>query len=271
MPRTRFRPPGCPEPIPGAWALPDRQPCRQVREPPCRQPRRWLIRDDSHERSASAPTWLRQTLGAHAGPPTSLNRPVLAGRRVRFLRLDLSAVKRAGHAPITERSTMSCSTCGREGCGSCCWPAGSSSRGSSWSAVKPCRCARASTDRSITRSGRSSVPLPVWESRTRSVGSTLIVQRTHRREAANVCRDHAHPGRPVGASRSRGPAAVASAPSTSGSRRCRSTPAGVHLRGPDPRDPADPSPLRQRRAGLVRVLLRRADLPGRDGRCCPFP
>ena len=41
---------------------------------------------------------LRQTTGAHAGPPTSLNRPVLAGRRVGFLRLDLSAVKRAARA-----------------------------------------------------------------------------------------------------------------------------------------------------------------------------
>lgn len=41
---------------------------------------------------------VRQTFGGPAGPPTSLNRPVLAGRRVRFLQLDHAAAKRAARA-----------------------------------------------------------------------------------------------------------------------------------------------------------------------------
>lgn len=40
----------------------------------------------------------RDTLGSKTSPRTSLNRPVLARRRVRFLRVSRSAMKKAGHA-----------------------------------------------------------------------------------------------------------------------------------------------------------------------------
>ena len=40
----------------------------------------------------------RRSLGSRGAPGTSLNRPVRAGRRIGVLRLDLAAVKEAGHA-----------------------------------------------------------------------------------------------------------------------------------------------------------------------------
>lgn len=98
--------PGVPEPIPGQWA-------------PEPVPGRWpLVADNvSHKLRAAGraaatltrPLRLlkrasvrmqvaRQTLGGSSAPRTSLNQVVRPGRRTRFLRLDLAAVKQAAHA-----------------------------------------------------------------------------------------------------------------------------------------------------------------------------
>lgn len=98
--------PGAPEPIPGQWA-------------PEPVPGRWpLVADNaSHKlraagRAAATLTHplrllkrasvrmrvARQALGASSAPRTSLNQVVRPGRRIRFLRLDLAAVRQAAHA-----------------------------------------------------------------------------------------------------------------------------------------------------------------------------
>ncbi len=97
--------PGAPEPLPEPWA-------------PEPVPGRWpLVADNvSHKlraagRAAATLThplrlagrsrvrmWVaRQALGASTAPRTSLNQVVRPGRRIRFLRLDLGAMKRAAH------------------------------------------------------------------------------------------------------------------------------------------------------------------------------
>ena len=98
--------PGAPEPVPEPWA-------------PGPVPGRWpLVADNvSHKlraagRAAATLTHplrllneasvrmrvARQALGASRAPRTSLNQVVRPGRRIRFLRLDLAAVKQAAHA-----------------------------------------------------------------------------------------------------------------------------------------------------------------------------
>jgi WS/DGAT/MGAT family acyltransferase len=89
--------PWTPEPIPGGWSLLIDNFARKTRT--ALQAAAML----AHPRQLAQAlgvlaTVVRQTFGEHAGPPTSLNRPVLSGRRVRFLQLDLAAVKRAARA-----------------------------------------------------------------------------------------------------------------------------------------------------------------------------
>ena len=89
--------PRTPEPIPGAWACLIDNLARKSRT--ALQAAAMLAHPRRLAQAVGVSAdLLRQTLGAHAGPPTSLNRPVLAGRRVGFLRLDLSAVKQAARA-----------------------------------------------------------------------------------------------------------------------------------------------------------------------------
>ncbi len=89
--------PWIPEPIPGGWSLLIDNLAHKTRT--ALQAAAML----AHPRRLAQAlgviaTVVHQTLGEHAGPLTSLNRPVLSGRRVRFLQLDLSAVKRAARA-----------------------------------------------------------------------------------------------------------------------------------------------------------------------------
>ena len=89
--------PWIPEPMPGAWSLLVDNVASKTRTAlrgaallahPRRLARAVEVIEDL----------IQQTLGAKAGPSTSLNQPVLSGRRIRFLRLDLSAVKRTARA-----------------------------------------------------------------------------------------------------------------------------------------------------------------------------
>ena len=89
--------PWVPEPIPGAWAclidnLARKSGTALQAAAMLAHPRRLA------QAVGVSADLVRQTLGEHAGPLTSLNRPVLSGRRVRFLRLDLPAVKRTARA-----------------------------------------------------------------------------------------------------------------------------------------------------------------------------
>ncbi len=88
--------PWIPEPIPGGWALLIDNLAHKARTAlqaaaMLAHPRQLV------EALGVLVSVLRQTFG-QAAPPTSLNRPVLSGRRVRFLELDLAAVKRAARA-----------------------------------------------------------------------------------------------------------------------------------------------------------------------------
>ena len=89
--------PWIPEPIPGGWSLLIDNLAHKART--ALEAAAMLAHPRRLARALGVIADLvRQTLGAHAGPPTSLNRPVLRGRRVRFLQLDLSAVRRASRA-----------------------------------------------------------------------------------------------------------------------------------------------------------------------------
>ena len=98
--------PGAPEPLPEPWA-PERVPGRwplvadnvshRFRAVGCAaamltHPLRLLNGASVRMRAA------RQALGASTAPRTSLNQVVRPGRRTRFLRLDLAAIKQAAHA-----------------------------------------------------------------------------------------------------------------------------------------------------------------------------
>lgn len=86
-----------PEPVPSAWALLADNLAGKVRS--AGSGAAALAHPIRVARAVSLFVMLaRETLGSKASPRTSLNHPVLARRRVRFLRVGRPAMKRAGHA-----------------------------------------------------------------------------------------------------------------------------------------------------------------------------
>ena len=89
--------PWSPEPIPGGWSL-----LADSLSAKLRTTGRWvraLIRPRELLRRMRMVTQVaRRSLGVEGAPHTSLNRQVGAGRRVRFLRLDLATMKQKAHA-----------------------------------------------------------------------------------------------------------------------------------------------------------------------------
>ena len=59
---------------------------------------------------------MKKSFGSTMAPVTSLNRPVLAGRRIRFNRTDLDKMKRIAHAYGGKVQRRGCWPCGRAAC-----------------------------------------------------------------------------------------------------------------------------------------------------------
>lgn len=123
-------------------------------------------------------TLTRQTLGAESSPLTSLNQPVLAGRRVRFIRLSRPAMKRAGHA---HHGTVNDVVLGL-------WSGGLrallQTRGELVAGLElvagQAVSLRSGFDKTVSNQvGTIMLPLPVWE-QDASRRLDLIVQRAHK-------------------------------------------------------------------------------------------
>lgn len=119
----------------------------------------------------------RETLGSKASPRTSLNQPVLARRRVRFLRVTRPAMKRAGHAHHGTVNDVVLAL----------WSGGLrkllESRGEHMEGLEltagQAVSLRSGLDRTVgNQVGTIMLPLPVWE-RDASRRLDLIVQRAH--------------------------------------------------------------------------------------------
>lgn len=169
--------PWTPEPIPGAWSLLADNLSGKVRT--VGRGAAALAHPIRLARAVGLFVALaRETLGGKASPRTSLNQPVLAGRRVRFLRVSRSAMKEAGHA---HHGTVNDVVLGL-------WSGGLrkllETRGELVAGLEltagQAVSLRSGFDRTVgNQIGTMMLPLPVWE---QNAGRRLdlIVQRAHK-------------------------------------------------------------------------------------------
>ncbi len=169
--------PWTPEPIPAAWSLLADNLSGKVRT--VGRGAAALAHPIRLARAVSLFVMLaRGTLGSKASPRTSLNQPVLAGRRVRFLRVSRSAMKEAGHA---HHGTVNDVVLGL-------WSGGLrellETRGELVAGLELAAgqavSLRSGFDRTVgNQVGTIMLPLPVWE-QDASRRLDLIVQRAHK-------------------------------------------------------------------------------------------
>lgn len=168
--------PWTPEPIPGAWSLLADNLSGKVTT--MRRGVAGLAHPIQLVRALRLFIGLaRDTLGSKASPRTSLNQPVLAGRRVRFLRAGRSAMKKVGHA---HHGTVNDVVLGL-------WSGGLrellETRGELVAGLElvagQAVSLRSRFDRTVgNQVGTIMLPLPVWEPDA-SCRLDLIVQRAH--------------------------------------------------------------------------------------------
>ncbi len=178
--------PWAPEPIPGRWSLLADNISGKIRTvgrgvATLAHPRR-VVRG-----ARVLVQVVRKSLGVKGAPRTSLNLPVRAGRRIRFLRLDLATMKDAAHAHEGKVNDVVLAL----------WSGGLrdllASRGEPVAGVEPTTglavSTRSATDGTIDNQvGTIVLPLPVWEAdvqrRLDLVISTTRKSKAQQRPAA---------------------------------------------------------------------------------------
>jgi hypothetical protein len=199
----------------------------------------------------------KKSFGATKAPTTSLNRPVLAGRRIRFMRTDLDAMKRIAHAHGGKVNDVVLAL----------WAGGLRdlmvSRGepvegvelNAGQAVSIREKADATIDNQV---GTVVVPLPVWEPESSAAWTGSSRSPPASRPASS------RPPSWAPWSASPPPRSVAGSCFTSGPPTWwspTSPPPGARIRAgvTHPRHLSNHRPGRERGTGLVRVLICRAD------------